>query len=233
MSESTESLPVPARTGLFEINLLGDRVQRMHRRVRFFQVCSALALLMVVIGGALSAVAGRNVIGYVRARQGAHQAAVELAAAQNDAAALDLERKEACQALGSIGSLSSIARRRMAWAPKLTALAQALPAGGGILSVEAQSGDVFWQAPVPVAGKAPPGLALKPTALPAMKFSVLFPPTLGGPNLIQFLERLQHSDTFMKGMSGVHLDAAIQESWMGSPAMVLTGSCKGAEEVKP
>jgi len=239
MPEPIESLPIPVRTGLFEINLLGGRVQRMHRRVRFFQVCSALALLMVVIGGALSAITARNLVNYVRARQGAHEAAVQLAAAQSATAVLDLERKEACQALGSVGSLSSIARRRVAWAPKLAALAQALPAGGGILVVEAQSGDVFWQAPPPPApvpdkaGKLPQGPAVKPATPPAMKFSVLFPPAVGGPNLMQFLECLQRSDTFMKRMSGVYLDAAVQEPWMDSPAMVLTGSCRGAEEGKP
>ncbi|GEM_PF-2430315 len=239
MAESTESLPTPGRDGLFEINLLGDRVQRMHRRVRFFQICSALALLMVVAGGGLSLVTARNLVAYVRARQGAHQAAIQLSDAQSATATLDLERKAACEALGSVGSLSSIACRRVAWAPKLAALAQALPPGGGILAVEGLSGDIFWQAPPPVAptldrsGKPIPVPVAKPAAPPAMKFSVLFAPSVGGPNLSQFQERLKHSDAFMKGMSGVRLDASVQDSWMGSPAMVLTGACKGSEEVRP
>ena len=241
MAETGEPIPVPVavRAGIFEVNLLGDRVQHMHRRMRFFQICSGLALVMIVAGGLLAATTAAHLVAYIRAGQGAASASAQLAEAQKGEAELNAQRQKACDALGSLGALSSIGRRRVAWAPKLAALAQALPPGGGILTVEAQSGDTFYQ-PAPAAapvldklGKEVPRPAAKPPAPPVMKFAVLVSPSLGAGNLMSLLERLRRSGTFMERMGQVRLDAAVQDEWMGAPASVLSGSCTGAEEVKP
>ena len=239
MVEPTDSLPVPERVGLFEMNLMGDRVQHMRRRVRFFQICSALALVMVVAGGVLAAMTAGHLVEYIRAGQGASEANRQLIEAREGDAELDAQRKAACEALGSVGALTSIARRRVAWAPTLAALAQALPPGGGILAVEAQSGDTFYRPLPPAAaeldrqGKAVPRAAPAPPAPPGMKFSILLSPALGAGDPMPFLERLRKSETFMKRIAGVQVDVTAQDNWMGGPVIVLTGSCAGAQEGKP
>lgn len=239
MADTPEAAPAAVRVEIFDINLLGDRVQHMRRRMRFVQVCSVLSLAMIIIGGALAAMTGGHLVEYIKAGYGVERARTELAKAEEGQATLDKECRQACEALGPVGALTSIARRRVAWAPKLVALAQALPPTGGVLTIEGQSGDVFYQPPpaekpaLDREGRPVPSTAQKPPAAPTMRFAVLVTPEMGAENLMLLQKRLQGSDAFMKGMSRVRLEAAIEDDWMGQPVSILTGSSTGGEEVKP
>jgi len=194
---------------------------------------------MIVVSGVLATMTAGHLVAHVRASQGASEAGNQLIKAREGEEELNAQRKAACEALGPVGALTSIARRRVAWAPKLAAIAQALPPGGGILSVDAQSGDTFYQPPPPVPphfdkqGKEVPRAAVAPPTPPAMKFSVLLSPTLGASDPMPLLDRLRKSEVFMTRIAGVQIDATAQDNWMGGPAIVLSGSCTGAQEGKP
>ena len=117
----------------------------------------------------------------------------------------------------------------MAWAPKLAAVAAALPPGTGIVNIQATQRDVFVVRTAAGAKSGPSAFATQDEAgLPQMAIAILFTPSPDGEeNLGVFAERLKKDEMFMNKFDSVHLVAMEQDTWQNRPVEVLHVHAQG------
>ena len=216
---------------LFEVNLLGDRVDKLRRRRLWRNMASVAALLMLLIGGLLALTAVMHLTTAMRLKLGVRNLEGELAQQQRVCQELDALKKATWDEVQAVSPLIPLARARVAWAPKLAALADELEPMTGLLSVQGFSGDVFSARPSGVEtakGRRtiPPGQ--EDTFVPRLFIAVLYTPVAGGDeNPHSLLERLRSSEPFMRKMAFVRLVATEEDSWNSRPVIVLHCSARG------
>ena len=233
MTEATVAAPA-GMPALFEINLLADRIHRLRRQQHFEQTCAAVALALVLVSAVLGVISFKHLLDYRRFSLGLKQDQQDLDAQKKLFEEMDTLKRAAADELKAVAPLLPIARARVAWTPKLVALAEALPPEFGILQMNANSGEVFMPppppAPAPVtdaSGKAaPPAPPARTAEPPRMDFSIVYH-TGGQSRAMTLLTRLRESPNFTRQMGEIRLDSMDTDTWQGASVTVLRGSCKG------
>lgn len=197
----------------FDINLLGDRVGQLRRRRAMQQACVVGALLLSAGALVLLAITAGHLMGIFRVRTGVADLSRRLNTQQKICQELNILRETAAVDIQAVEPLVQVARGRVAWAPKLSALAAALSPADGIVSVTVSRGDR-------------PGAA---DAGPRLQFSIVHSAlNASGKMPMDSLERLARSPAFMHKMKSVRFEAVELETWHGQPAFVLRGVAQGA-----
>ena len=216
---------------LFEVNLLRDRVDKLRRRRMWQNVASGAALLMLLVGGLLALAAVMHLTNAMRLGLGVRNLEGELAQQKKVCLELDGLKKATLDEVQALSPLIPLARARVAWAPKLAALADALEPGTGLLSVQGGSGDVFSaRSPgvEPAKGRRPIPPGQEDTFLPRLSFAMLYAPVAGGEeNPHSLLERLRSSEPFMRKIAFVRLVAMEEDTWNSRPIIVLHCTARG------
>jgi hypothetical protein len=213
----------PNDVHLFEVNLISDQVSMLLRRRTFQQLSGLAIVLMIGAGTVLALLMAMHLTTALRMRSGTLSRTRELEALQQLCASLDRQRESAMQRVNAIAPLLPIARQRVAWAPKLAALAADLPPGTGVVNLQAGQRDIFVARTPASATPAPFAFApVDEAGLPQMAIAILCPAsTASEENLGLFAERLKKDETFMNKFDSVHLVAMEQDNWAGRPAEVL------------
>jgi hypothetical protein len=213
------------RPKLFEVNLLGHRVRGIRRRQAMHKFGLLIALLLVAVGGTISILGAAHLGSAMRASLGIRSLAEELAEQQRLSQDMDALHYRAMARAEMIKPLIPVAVRRIAWAPKLRVIAEALPPTSGVMSVNAASGELFPDTDPKSRGKGRHELS-------RLDVAVLYSVGAGAEeHPISFLDRLRDSEDFMMKMDYVRLEATEESNWCGQPVVVLRSSAKG--RVKP
>jgi hypothetical protein len=209
------------KPALFEINLLGARAKTLRRRRAAQRVGIVMSLALIVVGGLFAIMAAVHLATGMRVGLGIRKVADELAAQQQLCRDMDALRYRALARIGPFTPLAPVVRRRIAWAPKLRALADALPPASGVLSINGSAGDLFKDANAKrrVGSKDPRA---------RIDVAMLYAPASGSEeDPISLLDRLRENEPFMKKIDYIRLEATEESNWMGRPAVVLRSSGKG------
>ena len=219
----------PNEVRLFEVNLISDQVSMLLRRRAFQQLSGIAAALMIIVGTALALLMAMHLTTALRMRSGTQSKIQELEDLQKTCTELDSQREKATQRVNAIAPLLPIARQRVAWAPKLAAAAASLPAGAGIINLQATQRDVFVIRTATGPKSGPSAFTAQDEAgLPQMAIAILFTPSASGDdNLSAFSERLKQDESFMNKFDSVHLVAMEQDSWESKPVEVLHVHAQG------
>jgi len=210
---------------LFEVNLIAQQVHRLRRRV-LFQRCAVVATLIML---ALTGLEGVNLLAHltraVRLKFGLARVAAELAREQRTLEELNQRRQAVAQAVSRVSCLVPIAKARVAWGPKLIALAQGLPRGTGISSVNATVGDLFDKR----AGRSRRAAQGKDKKVPSMTFYVVYLPAAGDTEdpMGALHDALKRSADFMHKMELVRLEEAEEGQWEGQSVIFFRGYLRG------
>jgi len=216
----------PAATSLIEINLIADRVPRLMRRRFLARIGEIGTLAMLGLASLLFVATLAHLTTLMRVRLAMTRFVSDLKTERQVSQQLDSLRDEAAKEIGLFIRLSPVARRRVAWAPKLAALSEALPAGMGVHKVDVTGGDLF---PAPK-GKAVRGDARQQRKrTPHLTFSVIYLPSAGRSEdpMGQLRENLRRSAAFMDKMEFVRLEATAEEAWNQVQAQFFRGLLEG------
>jgi len=248
MTAPSPSAPAP----LFELNLIGDRVARLRRRRTLTRIAEIGAVFMLTVAAVLYLLTFLHLTSLMTTRMGMTKLTGQLKEQQTICTELDALRTDAAQQIAIYRKLAPVAGARIAWAPKLAALAETLPPGMGLQAVDVTSGDVLLGAPEP----APPPEPAKPAdkksgdkkaakpAKPAPKrtvqrskdpdpklvFSVLYLPAIGRLEdpMGDLRDNMVKSRPFMEQMKFVRLEMLSEENWHGLEVRVFKGTLKGS-----
>jgi membrane-associated protease RseP (regulator of RpoE activity) len=212
----------PNGVELFEVNLISDQISTLLRRKAFEQLAGVATVLMIFAGAILAIFMVMHLTTALRMRSGTQSKLKEVQSLERLCADLDSDRARATQRANAVAPLLPIARQRVAWAPKLAAVAAALPPGTGIVSIQASQRDVFIIR-APAAKSAGLTYAAQDAAgLPQMSIAILCT-TLGAgeETLDVFTERLKKDAAFMDKFDSIEQAAMEQDQWAGKPVEVL------------
>jgi len=228
----TEKTPRATERKLFEINLIGDRVDRLRRRRALSRVGDAAAVVMAAAALVFCVLTAFDLFGIMRLRDDLRTLGRQLAEEQKVAEKLDAMRGDVVKKVGNLKVLVPIAQRRVSWAPKLAALARALPAGMGVAKVRVESGDLFADPNDPKRKKR----RKRSDEIDAahLVFSVVYLPKASRTldPMGDLRENLESNGEFMEKMEFVRLEAQAEEVWNGLQVEFFHGLLKGVEEAK-
>jgi membrane-associated protease RseP (regulator of RpoE activity) len=209
----------PSEVQLFEVNLISNQVNILLRRRTFQQLSGIAAVLMIAAGTVLALLMAGHLSVAIRMRSGTQSKMRELEDLQKMCADLDSQKERATQHANAVAPLLPIARQRLAWAPKLAAVAAALPPGTGVVNIQATQRDVFV---VRTSTGAKPSFPQDEAGLPQMAIAILCTSSAGvEDNLGVFAERLKKDEAFMDKFDSVHLAAMEQDAWARIPVEIL------------
>jgi hypothetical protein len=219
----------PSEVQLFEVNLISDQVATLLRRRAFQQLSGAATVLMIAAGTILALLMAMHLSTAFRMRSGTQSKIRELEDLQKMCAGLDNQKERATQRANAVAPLLPIARQRLAWAPKLAAVAAALPPGGtGVVNIQASQRDVFV---VRTSTGAKPSFPQDEGGLPQMAIAILCASSAGvEDNLGVFTERLKKDAAFMDKFDSVHLAAMEQDTWASMPVEILHIRAQGTSK---
>ena len=219
----------PSEIQLFEVNLISDQVNMLLRRRAYQQLSGIATVLMIAIGTALALFMTMHLTTALRMRSGTESQKKELKDLEKMCADLDVLKARATQRANVIAPLLPIARQRLAWAPKLAAVAAALPPGGtGVVNIQASQRDVFV---VRTSTGAKPSFPQDEGGLPQMAIAILCASSAGvEDNLGVFTERLKKDAAFMDKFDSVHLAAMEQDTWASMPVEILHIRAQGTSK---
>jgi len=218
----------PAATvSLVEINLIADRVPRLLRRRLLSRLGEIGALAMLAVAALLFLVTFMHLTSLMRVKLAMMRFSSDLKAERQVCRELDALRHEAAKKIGLFSRLAPVAERRVAWAPKLAALSDALPRGMGVHKVNVTGGDLFFEP-----GKAKTGRGdtrQQRKKVPHMTFAVIYLPSVGRSEdpMGELRENLRRSEAFMDKMKFVRLEATAQEPWNQIQAQFFRGLLEG------
>ncbi|GAH79871.1 unnamed protein product, partial [marine sediment metagenome] len=135
-----EGGPVPP---LFEINLIGEYADRLRRRRRMARVGAGATVILFVISGALLLFALHNLNEVLKHRRRIWTLGNNLATAQEIVAEIEKQEKNLALRLEPFAPVTAVRGRCVAWAPKLAALGEALPAGMSVHKIDGAAEDIF------------------------------------------------------------------------------------------
>jgi hypothetical protein len=222
----------PNEVQLFEVNLISDQVSALLRRRAYQQLSGVATVLMIVAGTVLAFMMFMHLTTAFKMRTGTQSKMNYLQDLQKTCTELDARRESATQRANAVAPLLPIARQRLAWAPKLAALAKDLPPGTGIVNIQASQRDVFVVHASTGAKSAPSAFAPQDEAgLPQIAITILCKPAAGGEeNLGVFAERLKTDETFMNKFDSVFLVAMEQDNWEDKPVEILHIRAQGTPQ---
>jgi len=216
----------------FEINLVRDRLGRLRRARAVYRFGLVAACVMLAVSALLCLRTVGHISTVIRNAAGVSRLSAELIGEGDLCGRLDTQRINALAKVGDFSRLVPLAEARVAWAPKLAALADALPPGMGVSVVRLASGDVFAEAPPeapdPEAKKAP----RRPPKItpPSMTFTIVYLPSAGTTRdpMGLLLDELRSADAFMRRMEFVRLEATEEDTWRDRSVILFRGLVKGA-----
>ena len=228
-----QTLPRPDLS-LFEINLIGDRVGRLRGRRRLSRVGDVATVMMVVAALVCCVLTAFNLLAATRAGYSLRKVRSELAEAQRAADELDRLRDAALDKVGKLKLLVPVAKRRIRWAPKLAALASALPQGMGVTRVNVSGNDFFTASGGPKKGNRSSKFGLTNIDEAHLYFAVIYLPRAGktADPMGDLRDNLQASDAFMEKMQFVRLERQTEEIRNEVQVQVFEGLLKGIRESK-
>jgi hypothetical protein len=209
----------PNEVQLFEVNLISSQINILLRRRTFQQLSGIAVVLMIAAGTALALLTAAHLSAAIQMRSGTQSKMRELKDLQKMCADLDSQKERATQRANAVAPLLPIARQRLAWAPKLAAVAAALPPGTGVVNIQATQRDIFV---VRTSTGAKPSFPQDEGGLPQMAIAILCTSSAGvEDNLGVFAERLKKDEAFMDKFDSVHLAAMEQDNWARMPVEIL------------
>ena len=221
----TQSGSAPA---LFEVNLIGDRVERLRRRRILSRLSDLASVIMLGVAGFFCLIVLLHLTLTMRVRLQMNRLERDLEVEQRVAQELDNMRAKTVESIGKMQTLVPVAQSRVSWAPKLAAMAKNLPAGMGVAKVNADSGELFRDpaSPTPQRGGR---RATSKLDMAHMIFSIVYLPRAGESQdpMGALRENMASSDAFMKKMEMLRLDATAEETWNGMQVQVFQGLLKG------
>jgi len=223
-----------ADVSLFEFNLIGDRVDKLRRKQLFGRLIELSAVTMLLVAMLFGMLTLMSLTTIVRTRMRLSKISTQMQAAQAICDELDALRQQAAERVGIMEKLIPIAKARVAWAPKLTALAEGRINGMGVTKVQVFSGDLFaYQKPleeaVPEQAKLRRKQTRKKVKPPEMTFSVVYLPFAGRSEdpMGEFRENLKNSQWFMEKMGFPRLIGTVEKKWHSLPVQTFQGTIKG------
>lgn len=213
---------------LFEINLIGEYADRLRRRRRMARVGEAATIVLFVISGLLLLLALHNVNEARKRRIRIRTIENELKAAIRVVEDIEEQQEKLALRLEPFMPLMVIRDRRVAWAPKLAALGEALPAGMSVHKIDGTTYGVFGSEKKGSSrrrGKAEEGER-------RLDYSLLYLPSNGETEdpIGLLLGRLRQSDRFMSGMDMTQLEASEKGAWDKRSVIFYRGLLWGAFE---
>ncbi len=221
MNQTRQQQP---ETKLFQINLIANRVDHLRRKRVLARLGEMASVAMLAVALLFYFMALLNTMGILRNQGHLNKLNAKYESERLLAETLDQLRMETMAKVGVLQHLIPLAEERTTWAPKLAAMAEALPAGMGLANVVADSGDVF-PSNKPQTAR---GRASEPKAA-EMKFSVVYLPAAGLSDdpMGVLRKNLRSSDAFMHKMDLVRLESTAEESWANIPVQFFEGVVKG------
>jgi len=215
---------------LFEINLVAERAEKLRRRQRLEIWTLGAALVILAIAAVFLLQSVRNVTKSWKSRNVVRMRESQIHRMEQERTDIERFREAVAMKVEKLVSLAPLAERRVLWAPKLAALAEALPESMGIAKLRADSGELFVASH---AGAKKKGATRrrrhKTSAVPALNFSVIYlPPGLADP-ISRLLDPLRNSDAFMQKMDFIRMEQTEEGIWQGVPVTFFRGLAKGAE----
>jgi membrane-associated protease RseP (regulator of RpoE activity) len=206
----------------FRVNLISDQVNTLLRQRAFQQLSVVASVLMVAAGTILALLMTMHLATAIRMRSGTQSKIREIGDLQKICEDLDHQKKRATQRANAIAPLLPIARQRVAWAPKLAAVAAALPPGAGVVSIRASQSDIF------VVRASANAKQQNEGGLPQMAIAILCAASEApSDNLGAFVENLKKDEAFMNKFDSVQLTAMEQDSWASKPVEILHVHAQG------
>lgn len=225
----TSSQPKP---GIFEINLIGHRVDRLRRRRTWSRFGDVAAIIMVALALLCCIVTAHHLFTIMRTKSGLRKLRAELTEEQKTADELDRIRD---QVIGSIGKLKlfvPVAKRRIRWAPKLSALARALPSGMGVAKISVRGDDFFADPNNPKQRRRVGKFGMNNIDEAHLFFSLVYLPTASKTRdpMGDLRDNLIASDAFMDKMILVRIERQLAEIRNGACVQSFEGLLKAVQE---
>jgi hypothetical protein len=208
---------------LFEVNLIGDRIQKSFRRRALQKWCTVgtavmlLAALVMAIRIVVHLSAGFGVNSRIRADER------QIQKDEEGIANLDKLKQDVLARVRNVAPLVAIADAKVDWAPKLVALGEASPSGASLMTFQGSQGDLFGALATTssTAGSQAPGVKIN--------FAVVYiPDESSEENPINLVKRLRASKDFLRHLDHVGLDSLENETEEGSSVVILRGTAEGA-----
>lgn len=221
-----QTLSPGTEVAFYEINLIGNRVDRLRRRQVLSHVGDVASVFMLTVAVVLCLIAVMNLWNIMSLKLKMRSVAHKLQLEEELCAELDGLRTKTMEQVGLLPKLVPAAERRIPWAPKLAAMAMALPRGMGIEKIYAESGELF---PPPGSGAQNERGASSKKNVARMVFSVVYLPSAGQSEdpMGQLRGNLQEAEAFMDKMESVNLEATAEETWDNVPVQSFRGLLKG------
>jgi len=221
---------------LFEVNLIAGHVEVLRRRQLMARVVELTALVVFLLAAFVALYALEHGAAIVRRRQQISKLKKDHAVLSDKVAVLDKMRDDLVQNTEIVAPLLPVAEQRVAWAPKLAALATSLPAGMGIMEVQTANADFFIPSQPKPASK-PNRATENSTKTPqrtkknanAIQFKVVYHPKIGSTTdpMDALRENLLSSDVFMKNMTFVQLISSSMEDIQEKDVLIFEGVAEG------
>jgi len=213
---------------LFEINLIGEHADRLHRRRRMARVGAAATVILFAVSGALLLFALHNVNEARKRLMGIRSIQNDLAASRGIVADIEKREKDLALRLEPFVPVMAIRGRRVAWAPKLAALGEAMPGGMSVHKIDGTADGIFGtEKKAPSRRKT--GSAKTERRL---NFSLIYLPSASQTEdpIGMLLGQLRGSDRFMADMDATQLEASEKGNWDGQSVIFYRGLLRGTLE---
>lgn len=225
----TSRRPEPA---IFEINLIGHRVDRLRRRRTLSRFGDVAVVIMVALALFFCIVTALHLFVIMRTKGDMHNLSTQLAKEQKTASELDQIRDKVIGSLGKLKLLVPVAKRRIRWAPKLSALARALPGGMGVAKISVKGDDFFADPDNPKQRQRSGKFGQSNIDEAHLFFSLVYLPTAGNLRdpMGDLRDNLIASDAFMDKMKLVRIERQLAEIRNGAGVQSFEGLLKAVQE---
>jgi len=220
-----EGGPVPP---LFEINLIGEHADRLHRRRRLARVGAVATAILFVVSGALLLFALHNVNEARNRRMGILRIRNNLATAIRIVADIEKQEKDLALRLEPFVPVMAVRGRRVAWAPKLAALGEAMPGGMSVHKIDGIADGIFGTRKQTSSRRATGSTKGERR----LSFSLIYLPSASQTEdpIGALLGQLRGSDRFMAGMDVAQLEASEKGNWDEQSVIFYRGLLRGTLE---
>lgn len=213
---------------LFEINLIGEYADRLHRRRRMARVGAAATIILFVLSGALLLFGLHNVNEGRKRRMRILSIRNNLATAREIVAEIEKQEEDLGLRLEPFTPVIAIRGRCVAWAPKLAALGEAMPNGMSVHKIDGAADGIL--------GTEKRSSSRRRRGAKEgerrLNFSVIYLPSTERSEdpIGLLLGRLRDSDRFMTDMDVTQLEASEKGNWDGQSVIFFRGLLRGTLE---